>query len=133
MIKNTLSTIAGLAVGCASYLVGGFDPIVSIFVTILIIDTLTGMLKAFNNGTYESKKFRQGFVKKSGYLLGVILTVQIDMLLKSNGTLRDAVLTFFIANESVSITENLGDMGVKFPEKFTKMIKSLQGDKTEDK
>ncbi len=132
IFKETMCTAAGFIVGCASYFLGGFSPIVSVFMTILIIDTLTGMLKAWNNGEYESKKFRSGFVKKSGYLIGVLLTVQIDILLDTHGVLRDAVLTFFIANESFSIIENLGEMGIKFPEKVTAAIKSLNNDKKED-
>ena len=42
------------------------------------------------------------------------------------------LLTFFIANESFSIIENLGEMGIKFPEKVTAAIKSLNNDKKED-
>lgn len=132
IFKETMCTAAGFVVGFASYFLGGFSPIVSVFMTILIIDTLTGMLKAWNNGEYESKKFRSGFVKKSGYLIGVLLTVQIDILLNTHGVLRDAVLTFFIANESFSIIENLGEMGIKFPEKVTAAIKSLNNDNKED-
>lgn len=134
MIKEGVCTAAGAIAGVVSYFVGGFDPTISIFVTVLIVDTLTGMLKAFNSGTYESSKFRQGFVKKFGYMIGIILTVQIDMLLTSNGVLRDAVVTFFITNEAISVIENLGEMGVKFPDKFTQAIKVLEDkNKSEDK
>lgn len=100
--------------------------LLSVFMTILIIDTLTGVLKAKNTGQYESSLFRKGFFRKTAYLLAVVLTVQIDLLSGSNGIWRDIILTFFTVNESISIIENLGELGVSFPAQFTDAIKSLQ-------
>ena len=125
LIKDKISIGLGVFMGFISYFLGGFDPLLTVFATILVVDTATGMLKAWNLGEYQSSKFRQGFIKKSGYLLGIILAVQIDILLQSSGALRDAVLTFFIANEAFSILENLGQMGVQFPSAFTNAIKAL--------
>ena len=97
-MKEKLSVCLGVVVGASSYLFGGFDTLLSVFITILIIDTVSGMLKAWNLGQYESSKFRSGFIKKSAYLLGIILAVQVDKLISGNSILRDAVLTFFTAN-----------------------------------
>lgn len=124
-LKEKIGINMGVFMGLLSYLFGGFDPLLSIFVTILIIDTVSGMLKAWNLGQYESSKFRSGFTKKSAYLLGIILAVQVDKLISGNSILRDAVLTFFTANESFSIIENLGQMGVKFPPALSNAIKAL--------
>ena len=124
-MKDKLSLIVSFVVGVASYLVGGFDTLITVFATIVVVDTATGMLKAWNKGEYQSKKFRSGFTKTVSYLLGVILAVQIDLLLGSN-FLRDATLTFFIINESLSVVENLGELGITFPQQFTDAIKSLQ-------
>lgn len=127
-MKDKLSLIISFVVGAASYLVGGFDTLITVFATIVVVDTATGMLKAWNKGEYQSRKFRSGFTKTVSYLLGVILAVQIDLLLGSN-FLRDATLTFFIINESLSVVENLGELGVTFPQQFTDAIKSLHKDK----
>ena len=127
-MKDKLSLIISFVVGAASYMVGGFDTLITVFATIVVVDTATGMLKAWNKGEYQSRKFRSGFTKTVSYLLGVILAVQIDLLLGSN-FLRDATLTFFIINESLSVVENLGELGVTFPQQFTDAIKSLHKDK----
>lgn len=127
-MKDKLSLIISFVVGAASYLVGGFDTLITVFATIVVVDTATGMLKAWNKGEYQSRKFRSGFTKTVSYLLGVILAVQIDLLLGSN-FLRDATLTFFIINESLSVVENLGELGITFPQQFTDAIKSLHKDK----
>lgn len=131
-MREQISGVAAIIAGVASYFLGGLDSLISVFATILIIDTATGMLKGWNNGTYESKKFRQGFIKKIGYIIGIIFAVQLDVLAGSSGILRNAVITFFIANEGMSIIENLGEMGVNFPDVLKNAVKSLR-DKDEPK
>lgn len=125
-MREQISGVAAIIAGVASYFLGGLDSLISVFATILIIDTATGMLKGWNNGTYESKKFRQGFIKKIGYIIGIIFAVQLDVLAGSSGILRNAVITFFIANEGMSIIENLGEMGVNFPDVLKNAVKSLK-------
>lgn len=97
------------------HLLGGLDMLLIVFLTILVIDTCTGMIKAWGLREYSSKKFRAGFLKKTGYMIAVLVAVQIDLLLGNTGILRGACLYLFIANEGTSICENLGQMGVKLP------------------
>lgn len=125
-MKEKISLGIGGIMGIVSYFLGGLDGLMSVFATVLTLDTLTGMLKAWNFGEYESKKFRTGFVKKTGYLLGVILAVQLDKLMGNSSILRNAVITFFIVNESLSMCENLGELGVLFPPVFSNALKSLR-------
>lgn len=140
-MKEQVSVIGGVAVGATSWLVGGYDYLLSVFATIIIIDTLTGMLKAWNQGEYNSKLFRAGLVKKGGYIIGVMLVVQIDVLLKNSGfavACRDATITLFTINEALSVLENLGGMGVEFPAFIQNSLKSLRSktdtnDSTEEK
>lgn len=128
-MREQISAILGVIGGAIAYFVGGFDSLMSVFVTIWVLDTLAGMLKALNNGVYESKKFRQGLVRKISYVIGIVLAVQLDILSGGSGVLRNALLTFFIANEGMSIIENLGEMGVGFPDVLTNAIKSLRDTK----
>ena len=125
-MREQISAAIGVVVGCAAYFFGGFDPLLSVFATILVLDTATGMLKALNQGKYESKKFRNGLTHKLSYIAGIILAVQIDILMGGQGVLRDAIITFFVANEAMSIMENLGEMGVTFPAIIQNAIKSLR-------
>lgn len=108
------------------YLFGGIDMLLQVFCVILILDTITGMIKAFFTGTYESKLFRKGLWKKSGYMLSVILAVQLDKILGNTGTLRTALLFCFIANEGTSIVENLGEIGVPMPQMIINAIRVLK-------
>lgn len=120
---NIIVSIIG---GILGYLFGGLDMLLNVFVTILILDTVSGMFKSYVTGRYESKKFRVGIFKKSGYMLAVILAVQLDKLMGDTGALRSALLFCFIANEGTSIIENLGEIGVPFPSPIMNAIAILK-------
>lgn len=125
-MHDKLKYIIAALGGALGYLFGGLDILLEVFAMILIIDTVTGMLKHFALGTYESKKFRQGLIKKSGYMLAIILAVQLDRLMGDTGALRSALLFLLIANEGTSIIENLGEIGVPFPEPIINSIAILR-------
>lgn len=132
----TISGIGAVIAGFVGYFVGGFDVLITVFGAVICIDTLSGMLKAWNLGEYNSKQFRTGLMKKFGYIIGVLLVVQLDLMIRKvvGGTsivFRDATITFFIINEALSVIENLGGMGVEFPKALTNTIKALR-DKTND-
>lgn len=125
-MHDKLKYIIAALGGALGYLFGGLDILLEVFAMILIIDTVTGMLKHFALGTYESKKFRQGLIKKSGYMLAIILAVQLDRLMGDTGALRSALLFLLIANEGTSVIENLGEIGVPFPEPIINSIAILR-------
>lgn len=112
--------------GILGYLVGGLDSLFAVFATVLVIDTLTGMLKAWNLGEYNSSKFRSGLAKKTGYLFAVFLSVQLDILTGNTGALRTALILTFTANESLSVVENLGALGIPFPDSIMNAIEILK-------
>ena len=116
------------------YLFGGLDTLLEVFCIILILDTFTGMFKYYYKGEYQSKLFRKGLWKKCGYMLAVILAVQLDRLIGDTGALRSALLFCLIANEGTSIVENLGEIGVPFPETIINAIYVLKdkGEKNSD-
>lgn len=45
-----------------------------------------------------------------------------------NDLIRTATITFYISNEAISILENVGRTGVKYPDKLKNVLKEL-GDK----
>ena len=108
------------------YLFGGLDTLIEVFCIILQLDTITGMIKYYSKGEYQSKLFRQGLWKKCGYMLAIILTVQLDRLMGDYGALRTALLFCVIANEGTSVIENLGEIEVPFPDIIIKAIHVLK-------
>ena len=89
-------------------------------------DKLVKNMKSYIAGTYSSRLFRKGLSKKCGYMLAVILAVQLDKLTGDTGALRGAMILFSLANEGTSIIENLGEVGIPFPAPIVNAIAALK-------
>lgn len=116
------NTIAGLAVVA----VGGYDTLLITFLVIMFLDMATGILHALSEGEYRSNRFRQGLYTKAGYIIAIILVVQLDNITNNSGVFRSIMIMFLVTNEMISIIENLGRMGVPFPKKITEAIQVLK-------
>ena len=98
-------------------------------VSMMVIDYLTGVLVAgvfhnspkTENGALESKAGWKGLCRKGMTLLIVLVAARLDIIL-GTGFIRDAVIIRYIANETISIIENAGLMGVPIPEAIKKAI-----------
>lgn len=135
---NVLDKIDYILAGIGAiigYFLGGLDQLLTVFAVIFVIDTMSGIIKSNINGTYSSKEFRHGILNKCGYILAIILVVQLDKILGNTGALRSALLFCFIYNEGVSVVENLGEMGVPIPKAITNALEVLhkKSEESEDK
>ena len=102
---------------------GGWDTALQTLVILMAIDYGTGILCALvwkrspktKDGTFESKASLKGLIRKGAALLVVLIATRLDLLMGTTVT-RLAVIMFFIANDGLSIIENLGIMGVPMPQ-----------------
>lgn len=125
-MERTLQVLGSTIVGAVVAFLGGADTLLNVFLTIVLTDMATGILKSLYAGEYKSAKFREGLYRKVAYFIAIILVVQLDKLTGYSGTFRSILLTFLICNEMISIIENLGAMGVPFPSKITEAIEVLK-------
>lgn len=126
ILNEKITTVITFCGGMLGYFFGGLDILLNAFTVILVIDTFTGMIKSYILGNYSSKLFRVGLLKKCGYMLAVILAVQLDHITGDTGALRGAMILLSIANEGTSIIENLGEIGIPFPEPMINAIAVLK-------
>lgn len=126
ILDEKITTVITFCGGVLGFFFGGLDVLLNAFTVILVIDTFTGMLKSYIIGDYSSKLFRIGLLKKCGYMLAVILAVQLDHITGDTGALRGAMILLSIANEGTSIIENLGEIGIQFPEPIVNAIAVLK-------
>lgn len=133
ILDEKITTVITFCGGVLGFFFGGLDILLNAFTVILIIDTFTGMLKSYIVGNYSSKLFRMGLLKKCGYMLAVILAVQLDHITGDTGALRGAMILLSIANEGTSIIENLGEIGIQFPEPIVNAIAVLKKKSNEKK
>ncbi len=85
-------------------------------------DVLTGYLKAFKNKKVNSSISRDGYIKKIGWVIAILLGFLVDMLVEVNLFLIGSAIVC-VATEGISFYENLGEIGINLP--FKKYFEKL--------
>ena len=106
-IFNMFSLIVGVIGGIFSFCLGGFDILVITLICMTILDYITGVLNACLSKTLSSSIGFKGIIKKVMIYTVVVCAVMLDKLMGGQLPLREVVITFFIANEGVSLLENV--------------------------
>lgn len=125
-MKEIICTaIAGITTGLV-YLLGGFDVALQCLLIAIIIDYISGIVKAYVSKSLSSQIGLKGIIKKVGVLLVVMLAVLIDRVTGESGAIRTLVIYYFVANEGLSIVENLAQSGVPIPKVIKDALKALK-------
>ena len=132
-MKEAICTGIGVAGSAIAALFGGWDAALITLMIFMGIDYLTGLIVAgvfhtsekTENGTLESRAGWKGLCRKGVSLLIVLVACRLDVVMGSN-FIRDAVVIAFIANETLSIIENAGLMGVPIPAIIVKAVEVLK-------
>lgn len=125
-MKNFISEIASVILTTIIYILGGWDVALISMVIVVVIDYITGLSSAFYNKRVSSKQGLKGIIKKFCYFLIVALAVVIDNLTGQSGVIRTLVIYFFVANDGISIIENMAEMDVKLPRKLIDALDDLK-------
>ena len=121
------------AVGAfVAHALGGWDASMQVLVALMVADYVTGVLLAAvwhkstksQSGALDSKAGFKGLLKKAMILLVVWLAVLLDAAM-GGGYFRMAAVLFFVGNEGISLLENLGLMGVPYPEFLKRALEAL--------
>lgn len=130
-MKTECGILIGGLVGIFSEIFGGFDKLFICLLVIMAVDYLTGVIAAVlgksgktKNGHLSSKAGFKGILKKLTMLLFVCMAKYMGEMLDMKG-LRDMVITFFTVNDCISVLENGGRIGVKYPEKLKNILEDL--------
>lgn len=81
--------------------------------------------------TLNSNKGWKGIIKKTMYIVAIILSVQLDRVTHLNEaglSFRAVILLYMIGTEGTSILDNLSIMGVKMPKKIESILEKLKDD-----
>lgn len=108
--------------------IGRFDDLLMCVIIFMSVDYISGILAAIAEKKLSSKTGFVGFIKKIFMIFIIIVANEIDVMVLHTSFLRECVLVFYIANESISIIENAGRMGVKIPRKLIEVIEELSKD-----
>ena len=111
-----------------TFIFGDWDVALQCLVIAIALDYISGIIKAFINKELSSKIGVKGILKKVGVLVVVALAVLIDKVTGESGAVRTLVIYYFVANEGLSIIENLGEAGLPIPDVIKKALKSLKNE-----
>ncbi len=136
-IKYIVCVIASVTVK----LLGGWDLWLGALFTVIGIDVLTGIIKSIlmhsnksESGGLSSVSMFRGGIKKIFIMLMVALGTVLDTILSPNEEyIRIMVVSYYIANESLSILENVGACGVPLPKALYRILDSLKDTDKEKK
>lgn len=123
----SLSTvIAAIGTIISAYL-GGWDAALNVLVVLMVIDYVTGFLGAIKNKKVDSEIMFWGGLRKGIILAVVVLAVLLDEMVGNPAPiLRTLAIYFYVAREGVSVTENLGILGVPLPPGISRVLSQLQ-------
>ena len=125
-MKIAINNVFSVILTTIIYLLGGIDIALQSLLIVIVIDYLTGIASAIYNKELSSKMGFKGIIKKFSYLLVVALSVVIDNLLGQNGLIRTLVIYFFVANDGLSIVENMAEMNIKLPKKLIDALEQIK-------
>ena len=101
------------------------DAYIHIFAGVIVLDILTGMIKAWVNKTLNSTIGRRGLIE---HLIVLVLGVTVYPYLNFIGFEEVAAtfIFFFIATYGLSLIENLSAIGVPFPKGLKKRLEKIK-------
>ena len=133
IIKDLVLGIVGLVGSGIAYIFGGWNKAMVALIIFMAIDYLTGLMVAgvfkksqkTKNGGLESRAGFKGLCRKCAVLLLVAVGYQLDKMIGTD-YLKNTIIIAFVANEALSITENMALMGVPMPTPVKKAIEILK-------
>ncbi len=125
--KNMFNFVLAVLGTGFTYALGGWDKCFIILVSLMAVDYVTGVIAAVIAGKVDSEVGFKGILRKAAILLVIIVATQLDRLL-NEGTwvFRTLVCYFYIANEGISILENVGKCGIPLPQKLVNALVQLK-------
>ena len=105
---------------------GSMDGLFYTLVAFVVIDYITGVCVAIHK-QLSSDVGAHGIAKKIAIFALVSLSSVIDrFLLGSEDVLRTVTTVFYIANEAMSIMENVGKVGLPLPQKLQNFLSHFE-------
>lgn len=132
--------VSGLKAGIAligSFVIahlGGFDTHLMLLVTLIILDVITGLLKALVNKDLASREMLVGMTRKVLILICVCIGFEVNAALASYAAesgfnyefdIRLFVILYFVLEELLSVLENIATIGVPMPKFILQFLRVM--------
>ena len=124
-VFNFVSMLIGSVGGVLVYIFGGIDVIMKTLLILIVLDYITGVLKAVYEKKLNSQIGFRGIIKKTILMTVVAAAVAIQNVIDM--PVREIIITFFICNEAISLLENAGAV-IPIPGRIKNMLERLRDD-----
>lgn len=108
-----------------------------IVLAFILLDVVSGLVRAFATTGFDSSVMRQGFFHKLGELLSVALCIVVDVSLPRLGIPVEVDFSalccvYLVIMEIGSILENIGAINPELREPLSKIFAKLKGSDTDE-
>lgn len=129
--SNALKAIFAIGATLLQFLFGGWSLPLQILIAFIVIDYLSGVIAAFVGQRLDSRVGVRGIARKVGLLVLVAVAHLLDVGTGMEAPILQTATTWFlIANEGISITENLGEIGVPIPKSLQEALRRLRDEES---
>ena len=129
MSKFDFKLALGEAGAIIGFFLGGADGLIKALIVFAIVDYITGVAAAAIEHKLNSEIGFKGITKKLFLFCIVGVAHVLDVYVLGTGAVcRSAVVLFYIANEGLSIIENVARCGLPIPEKLKIILEQLKED-----
>ena len=125
-MEKVFNSIVAVIATFFTYLFGGWDIALIVLVAFMVLDYATGMMWAYIQKTLNSQIGFRGLIKKCMILVVLNIAVLLDRMINSGtAVFRTLVCYFYIANEGISLLENVSHLGLTIPDKLKNALQQL--------
>ena len=122
---NGVSIVGGIVGGFLCQWLGGWDVILKALVALVVLDYITGVLKAFTTKMLSSEIGFRGLIKKIVIFIIIATAVIVQSVVGDSIPLREITIIFFLCNEGISLLENASEF-VPIPDKLKNTLIQLR-------
>ncbi|MGW9918470.1 phage holin family protein [Staphylococcus hominis] len=112
-----------------TFLYAGDLKLLYVLILLMVLDIITGIIKAIKDGRLWSRKGLFGYGRKMLIFVIIIVSNVIDLILNMSGGLIMATILFYIVNEALSVVENCAAMGVLVPKELAERLAVINKEK----
>ncbi|MGW9979309.1 toxin secretion/phage lysis holin [Staphylococcus hominis] len=112
-----------------TFLYAGDLKLLYVLILLMVLDVITGIIKAIKDGRLWSRKGLFGYGRKMLIFVIIIVSNVVDLILNMSGGLIMATILFYIANEALSVVENCAAMGVLIPKELAERLAVINKEK----
>ena len=124
---NYFRGFGAIIVGILGFLFGAGTPLLYALLGFIVIDYVTGVMRAGVEHKLSSEVGAKGIIKKVVIVLIVSVAHLVDAaVIKEGNTMQCMVAFFYLANEGLSILENAVALGLPVPKGLEKMLIQLR-------